>query len=163
MALTPLPRRDQASSASATLSTDPEIVEPLCAVFRRKLRSEGLKYTPERAQVLDTIIRHEGLFEADQLQAALRNAGFRVSKATVYRTIKLLQDSGIIQRVLSDDEQSYYQLVYGQRPHDLVIRVDTRQVLTVEIPELLAIRDRICAARGLVAVGHKLHVFAKAK
>jgi len=163
MPLTPLPRKSSAPLDGAVVPNDPEIVEPLCAVFRRKLKSEGLKYTPERAQVLDTIIRHDGLFEAEQLQAALKLAGFRVSKATVYRTIKLLQDAGIIQRVLSDEDQSYYQLVYGQRPHDLVIRVDTRQVVTVEIPELIAIRDRLCAERGLVAVGHKLHIFAKAK
>ncbi len=163
MPLTPLPRKDSFAPPSGLASGDPEIVEPLCAVFRRKLKSEGLKYTPERAQVLDTIIRHDGLFEAEQLQAALKLSGFRVSKATVYRTIKLLQDAGIIQRVLSDEEQSYYQLVYGQRPHDLVIRMDTRQIVTIEIPELIAIRDRVCAERGLVPVGHKLHIFAKAK
>ena len=62
MALTPLPRKNVSSLASAGAAADPEIVEPLCAVFRRRLKSEGLKYTPERAQVLDTIIRYEGLF-----------------------------------------------------------------------------------------------------
>ena len=69
-----------------------EIMEPLCAVFRRKLKAEGLKYTPERARVLDAIVRREGLFEAEGLIASLRGAGQRVSKATVYRTIRLLPD-----------------------------------------------------------------------
>ena len=36
-------------------------------MFRRKLRQEGLKYTPERAQILEAIIRREGLFEAEAL------------------------------------------------------------------------------------------------
>ena len=40
------------------------------------------------------------MFEADALLTALKRAGLRVSKATVYRTIRLLQDAGIIQRVL---------------------------------------------------------------
>lgn len=137
-----------------------EIVEPLCAVFRKKLKSEGLKYTPERAQILDIIIRQDGLFEADRLLEELKKSGFRVSKATVYRTIRLLQEAGIIQRVISDEEQSHYQLVYGRRPHDLLIRVDTHEVMTIEVPELVTLRDRICAKHGLSARGHRFQIFA---
>jgi Fur family transcriptional regulator, ferric uptake regulator len=140
-----------------------DIVEPLCAVFRRKLKGEGLKYTPERAQILDAIIRFEGLFEAEHLQAALKTRGYRVSKATVYRTIRLLQDAGIIQRVLFDQDQAHYQLVYGRRPNDLLIRVDTREVVPIEVPELIALRERLCRERGLVAQGHRFQVFAVAK
>lgn len=138
----------------------PQIIEPLCAVFRRKLRQEGLKYTPERAQVLDAITRKEGLFEAESLQRELKEGGFRVSKATVYRTIKLLQDAGIIQRVLLDPEQSHFQLVYGQRPHDLLVRTDTHEAVQIDVPELIDLRDRLCAARGLVPVGHRLTIYA---
>lgn len=137
-----------------------EIVEPLCAVFRKKLRSEGLKYTPERARILDTVLRFEGMFRAERLQEELREVGFRVSKATVYRTIKLLSESGIIQRVLVDDEQAHYQVVYGKTPHDLLHRLDTGEVVEIDVPELIALRDRLCRERGLVAKGHRLQVFA---
>lgn len=136
------------------------IMEPLCAVFRRKLKSEGLKYTPERAQVLDTIMRFDSLFEAERVIDDLKKSGFRVSKATVYRTIKLLQDAGIIQRVLFDQEQSHYQLVYGQKPRDLIIRIDTREAIAIDIPELVAIRERLCRDHGLRAEGHRLQIFA---
>jgi len=136
------------------------IMEPLCAVFRRKLKSEGLKYTPERAQVLDTIMRFDGLFEAERVIDDLKKSGFRVSKATVYRTIKLLQDAGIIQRVLFDQEQSHYQLVYGQKPRDFIIRIDTRDAIPIDIPELVAIRERLCREHGLRAEGHRLQIFA---
>lgn len=145
-----------------TQRADPnqEILEPICAVFRRKLKSEGLKYTPERAQILDTVLRFEGLFEAERLQAELKKVGFRVSKATVYRTIKLLQEAGIIQSVLFDQDQAHYQLVYGKRPNDLIIRVDTGEVVQIDVPELIALRDKICKAKGLVAQGHRLQIFA---
>lgn len=139
---------------------NPEVLEPICAVFRRKLKSEGLKYTPERAQILDTVLRFDGLFEAERLQSELKKAGFRVSKATVYRTIKLLQEAGIIQSVLFDQDQAHYQLVYGKRPNDLIIRVDTGEVVQIDVPELIALRDRICRAKGLVPQGHRLQIFA---
>jgi len=139
---------------------DPEIIEPLCAVFRRTLRAEGLKYTPERAAVLDTIVRIDGLFEADAIIDKVKGGGFRVSKATVYRTIKLLQEAGIIQAVPLNQEQAHYQLVYGRRPQELIIRVDTGAAQTVEVPGLAAICERLCRERGLVMKGHRLHIFA---
>lgn len=149
--------------ALGATDNDLDIIEPLCAVFRRKLKGEGLKYTPERAQVLDTIIRLDRVFEAEQLLEELKSAGFRVSKATVYRTIKLLQDAGIIQRVLVDQDHASYQLVYGKRPDDLIVRVDTDEVITVELPELVELRDRLCRERGLVAEGHRFQIYARAK
>jgi Fur family ferric uptake transcriptional regulator len=137
-----------------------EILEPLCAVFRKKLKAEGLKYTPERAQVLDTVMGFDGLFEADRVLEKVRKSGFRVSKATVYRTIKLLQDAGIIQRALFDQEQAHYQLVYGKAAQDSIIRMDTGEVIGVDVPEVSSLRERICRERGLVAKGHRLVIFA---
>lgn len=135
-------------------------MEPLCAVFRRRLKSEGQKYTPERAQILDAIIRIDDVFQAEQLQEELREAGFRVSKATIYRTIKLLQEAGIIQQVLFDADHAHYQLAYGRRPRDLLIRTDTHEILPIDVPELTALRERICRQHGLRALGHRLQIFA---
>lgn len=138
----------------------PMIVQPLCAVFRRHLKAENQKYTPERARVLDAVIRMEGLFDADELVADLQAADFRVSKATVYRTVKLMQDAGIVQRVLAGGGQPRYQLVYGSNPSDLIVRIDTHESINIDVPELIAIRDRVCAELGLTASGHNFQIFA---
>ncbi len=137
-----------------------EIVEPLCAVFRRKLKSEGLKYTPERAHVLNTVIGFESLFDADGILDQLKGSGHAISKATVYRTIKLMLEAGIIQRVIFDEDHARYQLVYGRRPADLLIRTDTDEVEPLDIPELIELRDRICRERGLEPRSHRLHIYA---
>jgi len=139
-----------------------EIVEPLCAVFRRRLKAAGAKYTPERAQILDAIIEHDGIFDADSLLEKLHRDGRDVSKATVYRTLKLLEEANIIQAVLFDRDQSHYQLVYGRAPQTLIVRVDTGEIEAVEVPEIIALRDRICRERGLEPEGHRLQIFARA-
>lgn len=146
-------------------STDdlPAIMEPLCAVFRRHLKSLGQKYTPERAHILDVLLRMEEPFQADELLEAVRGTDYRVSKATIYRTIRLLQEAGIIQQVLVESEHAHYVLAYGERPKDLLIRQDTNTVEIIEIPELAAIRDRLCRARGLVPQGHRLQIYAVAE
>jgi Fur family ferric uptake transcriptional regulator len=161
MDLQPLPRAsDTAFSRGA--DADLRIIEPLCAVFRRKLKSVGLKYTPERAQILDAIIRMDDVFQADELLERMRKSSFRVSKATIYRTIKLLAEAGIIQQVLFDAEQSHYQLAYGKRSTGLLVRVDTKEIIPIDVPEVAAVRDRICRERGLVPEGHRLVIYATA-
>lgn len=140
---------------------DLTIIEPVCAIFRRTLKGAGLKYTLERAQILDSVMRHPGLFHADELIKGLKAEGFRVSKATVYRTLKLMQDSGIIQRVLFDDDDAgRYQVVFGTRSSDLLIRTDNGDAVAIEIPELRELCDRVCAKHGLTLKGHRLQVFA---
>jgi len=136
------------------------IHEPLCAVFRQHLKSLDLKYTPERAQILDTLIQHDNTFEAEQLQEALKDQGYRISKATVYRTIKLLQEAGIIQRVALDSDQAHYQLAYSTQQENLLVRVDTREMVSVDVPEIDEIARRVCEERGLTLTGHRLQIYA---
>ena len=156
MDLDPIPELEEGQEV-------PAIFEPLCAVFRRRLKAEGQKYTPERARVLDAVIRMDGPFEAEALVEDLRSSGYRVSKATVYRTIKLMQDAGIVQRVLGGDDVPRFQLVYGTRPDDTIVRVDNDEVISIDVPELIAIRDRICAELGLTATTHRFQIFATGK
>ncbi len=139
------------------------VFDPLCSVFRRKLKAEGLKYTPERAQVLDTVIRlhdESGMFEADRVLEQVKRSGFRVSKATVYRTIRLMQEAGIVQRVPFDDDQSHFQLVFGGKGHDLLIRLDNGQAMAIDVPELAGWCAAACERLGLTLRGHRLQVFA---
>jgi Fur family ferric uptake transcriptional regulator len=138
----------------------PAILMPLCSVFRRFLRSRGLKYTTERADVLQSIIDHDGPFEAEELLLAMRQRGHHVSKATIYRTLRLLQEAGIITQALFDSKQSHFQLIYGKQPQDVMVCLRTGRAIDFQSPELVEVRDRICAELGWKAVGHRFQIFA---
>ncbi len=90
--------------------------EPVCAVFRRYLHQQKLKFTPERAMILDAVLRKEGLFEPEQLIDGLKSLGHKVSRATIYRTLSHLQDAGILKQVFFDNKQSYYEVIAAARP-----------------------------------------------
>jgi Fur family ferric uptake transcriptional regulator len=147
---TPPPPPDEPAAAMA----------PLCAVFRRFLKSQRLKYTPERADVLDAIIERDGVFEVDQLLMDMRERGHRVSKATIYRTVKLLQDAGIITQALFDSKQAHYQLIYGKAARDYMVCMRTGRHIEFSDDELVALRDRICRERGWEPVGHRFQIYA---
>lgn len=138
-----------------------EIIEPLCAVFRRTLRAEGLKYTSERAHVLDAIVRYDALFDAEALLASLKSAGLRASKATVYRTIKLMLEAGMLMRVPLDEDPARYVLTYGRKPHELLINLDTRHVEAIDLPDIRKSIDALCKQRGLSHQSHRLQIFVR--
>lgn len=133
---------------------------PPCAVFRRFLRSRGLKYTTERAEILDRVLAFDGHFEVDELVRSMQDRRRNVSKATVYRTIKLLQEAAIVAPALHDGKQIRYQLAHGQAPRDWMICVRTGRTLDFSAPELVDLRDRICRQLGWDPVGHRLEIYA---
>lgn len=157
MDLKPIKASDGAGDGKLTIH------EPLCAVFRQHLKSLNLKYTPERAQILDTLIQHDDTFEAEQLQEALREQGHRVSKATVYRTIKLLQEAGIIQRVALDTDQAHYQLAYSTHQENILVNVDTNETVVIDVPQIDELARRVCEEKGLTLTGHRLQIYATKK
>ncbi len=148
------------SNATAIPDGDFTMMAPLCSIFRRHLKSKNFKYTAERADVLDAIIERDGLFEAEELLIEMRQRGHRVSKATIYRTIKLLQEAGIITQALFDSRQAHYQLIYGKAPRDYMVCIKTGRHIEFTDRELSAIRDRICRAHGWEPVGHRFQIYA---
>src|SRR3954454_17332592 len=134
--------------------------EPICAIFRRYLHAEKLKFTPERAMMLDAVLRKTGLFEAEQLVDDLKQLGHRVSRATVYRTLNHLQDAGILKQVFFDNKQSYYEVIAGRQAYDYLICVETGRVIEFSSEKLKKLRDEICRAHGYEPLSHQFHIFA---
>lgn len=135
---------------------------PLCSVFRRHLKSLDLKYTQERADILAAVTAREGFFEPETLFLEMTRAGHRVSRATIYRTLRLLQDCGIIVPALVDAKQTRYELAYGRRPRNLLICVRSGRVIEFESPELASLRDEICRRHGFSPIGHRVMVYGVA-
>jgi Fur family ferric uptake transcriptional regulator len=133
--------------------------EPVCAIFRRYLHGQKLKFTPERAAMLDTVLRRTGLFEAEQLAADLKELGHDVSRATIYRTLSHLQDAGILKQVFFDNKQSYYEVIVGRQTHDYLICVATGRVIEFDSDRLRALRDEICQQHGFDPLSHQFHIF----
>ena len=72
MDLSPLSNSSDRLGQSSSLAPEFAAMAPLCAIFRRFLRTRDLKYTPERADVLNAIIARAGGFEAELLMADMR-------------------------------------------------------------------------------------------
>ena len=139
---------------------DDQLITPLCAIFRRFLKRQGLKFTTERALILDSVLAEAGVFEADELIMNMRQQeGHRVSKATVYRTLKHLLEAGILREVLIESGRAHYQLSFGKAPIGHLVCVETERIVEFPTAELDALVQRVCAEHGFDPVSHRFVIY----
>ena len=138
---------------------DDTIQPPVCSIFRRYLKRQGLKFTTERAEILDAVLQKEGVFEAERLLMEMKQQGKRVSKATIYRTLKHLLDSGVIAEVLIDNRLAHYELSIGKKPQGHLVCIETGRVIEIPSPWLEPVRDRICREHGFAPVSHRFVIY----
>lgn len=84
--------------------------------FTNYLKSESYRITPERFVILEAVMNYDGHFDADELFFQVKTSGQKVSRATVYNTLDLLQDCGIISKYRFGENHSRYEKAFG-RPH----------------------------------------------
>ena len=135
-------------------------VIPLCSVFRRFLKGKDLRYTKERADVLDAIMSiEEKVFDIDAVIGVLKNKEIGASKATVYRTISLIQEAGIIDRAFVNGRQTHYQMINGNGQLDQIICVATGKTINFEEEMAKKIAIKCCTDNGWEFVGYKFQVY----
>ncbi|MBN2562815.1 MAG: transcriptional repressor [Phycisphaerae bacterium] len=127
--------------------------------FRKYLRDRGLKYTGERRLVLQAVMRNNEHFEAEQLLLDMRQASTRVGKATVYRTLKLLVDFGIVREVHFSNKQVHYEHTYGEGPHDHMVCRRCGQIIEFDAVDVVRLRTDVAAEHGFHARSHRFQIF----
>ncbi len=85
------------------------------------LREKKLRPTRERFLLLEEIMRTSGHFDADELFAAMNEKKLKASRATVYNTLDLLVDCGLISKYRFADNHSRYEKAFGRPRHDHLI------------------------------------------
>jgi len=135
-----------------------EIVQTAEHVFREYLRDRGLKYTEERQALLQAVMRTDEHFEAEQMFFGLRQKGSRVGKATVYRTLKLLVECGIVKEVHFSNKQVHYEHTYGQDPHDHMVCRRCGRIVEFDAGDVVKLRTILAAQEGFHALSHRFQI-----
>lgn len=135
-------------------------------IFRDFLRERQLKCTSERLAILRAIQHFGRPFEAEELLLSLRESDYRVSKATIYRTLKHLLDAALIRQVFFGQAKgSYYDFVGGEGDvvgaHDHLLDLDTGKIIPFSNDAIVQLRDQIARKLGLVALSHRFEITAR--
>ena len=108
------------------------------------------------ARILDEAEDHPDVVELHRRAAAVDD---RISLSTVYRTVKLLETEGIIERLEFLGGRSRYERV-PQEHHDHLINLDTGDVLEFRSEEIEALQAEIARRLGFRLVSHRLELYA---
>lgn len=126
--------------------------------FLQYLRERELKFTPERQLILEEIFQTHRHFEAEDIVMGLRGRGKRVSRASIYRTLPLLVESGLLREVHSAEKHSHYEHIFGHNHHDHLICTQCGGTIEFFEPRIEGLQDSICRAYGFQPANHKLEV-----
>ena len=123
-------------------------------IVRKYLERRGLKLTTERQAVFDQLFaRHEHV-EADEILVRLRARGKKISRATIYRTLELLVDSGIVGRVRIGEIGYRYERLRAGEHHDHLICNECGRVIEFFEPRIEGLQDEVCDRYGFLPISH---------
>ncbi|MCI5038421.1 MULTISPECIES: Fur family transcriptional regulator [Donghicola] len=123
-----------------------------------RCEAKGLRMTGQRrliAEVLQSAIDHP---DVEELYAMANERDPKISLATVYRTVKLFEESGILERVDFGDGRARYEDAEREH-HDHLIDMTTGQVIEFVDPEIEELQERIAKRLGYRLKGHKLELY----
>ncbi len=141
-----------------TSPTNPTKVDEAQAAFRRYLRNHGVKYTRTRAVILDSVLEFRDHFEAEQVIHLLRESDRKVSKATIYRTLPLLVECGILKEVRFDEKRAYYEFAFGEAPHDHMVCRRCGRIVEFASDEVVALRAKIGQRHHFHVTSHRFQL-----
>lgn len=130
--------------------------EILSNYLKEKGRSRA---TSSRFAVLDEVLRTQGHFDVDSLYYRLITSGVKVSKATVYNTLGLLQSCGLVSKYRFAENTSRYEKAFGRPHHHHLICLTCGDIIEFVNEKLERIQDDVCREKRFETQSSTLQIF----
>ncbi len=131
--------------------------------LRNYLKSKGLKATRQREIIVEEFFRTGEHVTAEELYRKISNKHKDIGYTTVYRTLKLLKESGLAtERVFSDNLTRYEPLSSGDH-HDHLICLSCGSITEFEDTRIERLQERIARDLGFKTVSHRMELYGYCK
>ena len=134
----------------------------MTSILEKKCVERGLRMTDQRriiAQVLSEATDHP---DAEEVYTRASEKDPKISLATVYRTVRLFDEAGIIETHDFRDGRARYELAEGEH-HDHLIDVQTGDVIEFVNEEIEALQEKIASELGYELVDHRMELYGRKK
>jgi len=131
----------------------------MSTTLMEKCLAEGIRMTSQRQIIVGVIEESEDHPDVDQLYRRAVQDDDTISIATVYRTVKLLEEAGVIDRIEFGDGRARYE--ESGEHHEHLVDVETGDVIEFYHAELEALKEQVAREMGYELVDHRLELFGR--
>ncbi len=124
-----------------------------------KLSSAGHRSTGSRREVIDALLSYAGHMTADDLFESLRESGSAVGRMTVFRTLDLLAEIGVVRPIYQGSGAAHFVLLEDGHHHHLVCTQCNTSVEFEDCTLQGSLRDKLAAEHGFNIGGHLLEIY----
>jgi Fur family ferric uptake transcriptional regulator len=123
-----------------------------------RCEDKGLRMTDQRRTIAAVLEDADDHPDVEELYRRASEVDPKISLATVYRTVKLFEETGILEKHEFGDGRARYETA-NQEHHDHLINLDTGEVIEFVDPDIEALQERIAEKLGFKLVGHRLELY----
>ncbi|RYH10409.1 Fur family transcriptional regulator [Tropicimonas sp. IMCC6043] len=123
-----------------------------------RLEAKGLRMTGQRRVIAEVLGESTDHPDVEELYNRASGHDPKISIATVYRTVKLFEEAGIIDRLEFGDGRARYEDA-DRDHHDHLIDINSGEVIEFCDPEIEALQEKIAERLGYRLKGHRLELY----
>lgn len=131
--------------------------------FQAFLARRGLRLTGQRKAILGFLLEAHDHLGFDGIYQALRSRRRGVGRATVFRTLKLLEACGLASRVNGPDGLGRYELKHDRPHHDHLVCVRCGRIIEFESRAMERFQDEAVRRHGFTALWHRHEIFGRCR
>ena len=128
-------------------------------IFRNFIAAKSLRHTFQREKILDIFLSTERHVSCDELYKLVRKKDRNIGYTTVYRTMRLLSESGLCQELDFGDGILRFEHKYGHEHHDHLICTKCGRFIEVLKPEIEKMQEKLAKEYRFMPLRHKLQIF----
>ena len=125
------------------------------------LETKQLKQTKQRQTVIEVFLESQNHVDAEGLLDNIKSKGFNIGLATVYRTLNLLREAGIVEQRSFADGRTLFEISHPDEHHDHLVCLKCGKVVEFENEQIERLQEEIAEHHGFTLTSHRLDLFGR--
>ncbi len=127
--------------------------------FQQFIQQHNLLWSTEREIITEQVFENHFHFTADDLFIQLNQKGKNISRATVYRTLELLEKSSLVSKIQLQSGKHLYEHIFGHQHHDHLICQKCGKMIEFHSEDIEELQRKVSSENNFKMTGHCLKIY----